>query len=122
LPHARIIAKATAPRNPFTGQGRAQEGDPRGPKAMVAKKEIAMHRWLVVLFLIMLVLPPASAVAAIEVAGVLLPEKVRLSPDSPPLGLNGAGVHRRYLFIELYVAALYLASRKLKRALLGSIG
>jgi hypothetical protein len=80
----------------------------------VAKKEIAMHRWLIVLFLIMLALLPASAVAAIEVAGVLLPERVRLSPDSPPLGLNGAGVHRRYLFIELYVAALYLAEPKRK--------
>lgn len=65
-----------------------------------------MHRWPIALVLIMLALPSTSA-AAIEIAGVLLPERVRVSPDNPPLGLNGAGVHTRFLFIELYVAALY---------------
>lgn len=61
----------------------------------------------IVLALIMLTVSPGS-LAAIEVGGVLLPERVRVSPEAPALGLNGAGVHKRYFFMELYVAALYL--------------
>ncbi len=67
-----------------------------------------MPRWSIALALMMLALPPSSAAAAIEVGGVVLPERVRIDPDSPPLRLNGAGVHTRYVFVQLYVAALYL--------------
>lgn len=66
-----------------------------------------MRRWPIALALFMLSLPPVS-LAAIQVAGVLLPEQIRLSPDTAPLALNGAGVHTRYFFVDLYVAALYL--------------
>ncbi len=69
-----------------------------------------MVRLPLALALVVLTLP-SPAFAAREVAGVLLPDRARVSPDSPPLRLNGAGVHTRYLFIELYVAALYLPAQ-----------
>lgn len=74
-------------------------------------------------FALVILALPLTAAAAIEVGGVLLPQRVRVSPESPPLELNGAGVHKRYLFIRLYVAALYLtAPEREARALLADDG
>lgn len=55
-------------------------------------------------------LSPARASAPeIEVAGVRLPERVNVSGRH--LVLNGAGL-RKVLFMEIYVAALYLPERR----------
>ena len=51
----------------------------------------------------------ALASASVEVAGVLLPETVRLA-DGTPLLLNGAGTRTKF-WVDVYVAALYLPTR-----------
>ena len=52
-----------------------------------------------------------QATSAREVAGVELAETVRLSPDSSPLVLNGAGIRKKF-FVKVYVAGLYLPSQQ----------
>lgn len=42
-----------------------------------------------------------------ELAGITLPEQVRIHSADTPLTLNGAGLRRR-LFVTIYVGALYL--------------
>lgn len=76
-------------------------------EGIVEEMEATVRRWPAALVLILLTLP-GSARAAVEVAGVLLPEKVRIAPNSAPVELNGVGVHTRYFFVDVYVAALYL--------------
>ena len=44
---------------------------------------------------------------AMQVAGVDVPEQIELQGMEKPLRLNGAGI-RKKLFIDIYVAALYL--------------
>ncbi|NIR59453.1 MAG: hypothetical protein GWO02_07980 [Gammaproteobacteria bacterium] len=57
-----------------------------------------------------------------EIAGVEIPEHLRIEPDAPPLSLNGAGV-RRKLFFKIYVGALYLpAPARAARAVLAREG
>jgi hypothetical protein len=51
------------------------------------------------------------AVAAAEVAGVKLEDKVRIAPNAPELVLNGAGVRTRFV-VKVYVAGLYLPEKK----------
>ncbi len=46
---------------------------------------------------------------AVDVGGVDLPEKLHLGDRD--LVLNGAGVRTRYVFFDMYVAALYLTAR-----------
>ena len=50
-----------------------------------------------------------------DVAGVELPETVRLSPDSSPLVLNGAGIRKKF-FVKVYVAGLYLPGHQTSTA------
>lgn len=61
-------------------------------------------------FMLALLFQPGCGVAA-SVAGVDLPDEVRISGFESPLLLNGAGVRKKY-FISVYVGALYLAERQ----------
>lgn len=45
-----------------------------------------------------------------DIAGVAVPDEVRLRSGGTALALNGAGVRRRF-FIDVYVGALYLPRR-----------
>ena len=47
---------------------------------------------------------------AATVAGIQVPETVRVTEGSPQLSLNGAGI-RKKLFVKVYVGALYLEHR-----------
>ena len=49
--------------------------------------------------------------AALEVAGVSVPETVIIGDSGEKLVLNGAGI-RKKLFIKVYVGALYLSSKQ----------
>ena len=48
--------------------------------------------------------------SAIEVEGVPVPDRARLTTNGPELVLNGVGVRTRLMF-KIYVAALYLPNR-----------
>src|SRR5262245_33763761 len=52
-----------------------------------------------------------SAASAMEVAGGMLPEKISLARGGPELVLNGAGVRHKFMTVEVYVGALYLAAK-----------
>ena len=52
----------------------------------------------------------SQTAAALEVAGVMVPEKVAIGESSKQLVLNGAGI-RKKLFIKVYVGALYLTEK-----------
>lgn len=52
----------------------------------------------------------AFPVQALEVAGIMVPEDIRLHSDGAALTLNGAGIRRRF-FVNVYVGALYLPRR-----------
>jgi hypothetical protein len=56
-----------------------------------------------------LIFSPISA--AREVAGVVLPETLKIPDNSTPLILNGAGI-RKKVFFKVYVAGLYLPSHQ----------
>jgi hypothetical protein len=58
--------------------------------------------------LVLLLMMAASPCLALEVAGVRLPETVKVGPTE--LVLNGAGVKRKF-WIDLYVCALYLPEK-----------
>ena len=47
---------------------------------------------------------------AVEVAGVKLPDRARVSAGGPELVLNGAGLRTRF-FIKVYAAGLYLEKK-----------
>ena len=49
--------------------------------------------------------------SAREVAGIDIPETVKLAAGTPPLVLNGAGIRKKFFF-KIYVAGLYLPSRQ----------
>ena len=49
--------------------------------------------------------------SAREVAGIDIPETVQPASGSTPLVLNGAGIRKKFFF-KIYVAGLYLPSRK----------
>jgi hypothetical protein len=49
--------------------------------------------------------------SAVEVEGVVLPERIELPPDAASLGLNGAGKRSKF-FISIYVGALYLPTKR----------
>ena len=53
----------------------------------------------------------AGAVHAVEVAGVKLEDKARVTAAGQELVLNGAGL-RTKVFFKVYVAALYVAEKK----------
>lgn len=53
----------------------------------------------------------SAPAAAAEIAGVSIPEKAALGKGLPELVLNGAGVRYKLMTVEVYVGALYLASR-----------
>jgi len=46
-----------------------------------------------------------------EVAGIDIPETLRLAAGTTPLVLNGAGIRKKFFF-KIYVAGLYLSSRQ----------
>jgi hypothetical protein len=52
---------------------------------------------------------------ALEVSGVTLDEKAKVTADGPPLVLNGAGLRMKVIF-KIYVAALYLTEKKTSTA------
>ena len=60
--------------------------------------------------IILICLFASSALGAKEIAGVKLEDKVQITPDSPALVLNGAGIREKFFF-KIYVAALYLPER-----------
>jgi hypothetical protein len=66
----------------------------------------------------------APAIApAMEIAGLKLPEKITLSKGAPDLVLNGAGIRRKLMTVEVYVGALYLpAKNKSAEAVLADTG
>ena len=67
-----------------------------------------LKRFLVsVLFLLI----TSQTAAALEVAGVMVPEKVVIGDSSKQLVLNGAGI-RKKLFFKVYVGALYLPGKQ----------
>jgi hypothetical protein len=66
-----------------------------------------MLRTLSVLTVFLLLAGPGPFGHAAEVAGLRIPDQVRLHHDATPLKLNGAGI-RRKLFFKIYVGALYL--------------
>jgi hypothetical protein len=60
-----------------------------------------------VVLLGLLLLSSSPPLHARELAGINIPDSVRLHPNDDPLSLNGAGI-RRKLFVGIYVGALYL--------------
>lgn len=68
------------------------------------------YAWLLIGGLII-----SSASAAREVAGVILPETLKIPDNSTPLVLNGAGTRNKFFF-KIYVAALYLPSKQTSAA------
>ncbi len=60
---------------------------------------------------VLFLLITSQAVAAVEVAGVKVPEKISIGESGSQLVLNGAGI-RKKLFIKVYVGALYLPSKQ----------
>jgi hypothetical protein len=54
----------------------------------------------------------ALAAQAAEVEGVKLDERVYIAQGLPQLVLNGAGVRRKLVVAQVYVAALYLTQKK----------
>jgi len=48
--------------------------------------------------------------AAVEIAGVEIPDALVLADGEPGLSLNGAGI-RKKLFMDIYIGALYLPAR-----------
>lgn len=52
----------------------------------------------------------STAACGTEIEGIKLPERVRLGAESA-LVLNGAGVRVRFIFVKVYVAALYLPAK-----------
>lgn len=61
-------------------------------------------------FLLALALLPGAGMGA-SVAGIELPDAVRIKGLERPLLLNGAGVRKKF-FIPVYVGGLYLAERQ----------
>lgn len=53
----------------------------------------------------------AHGAGAVEVEGVNLAEKARLTKGGPELVLNGAGVRHKMAFFKIYVGALYLTAK-----------
>ena len=51
-----------------------------------------------------------GAAAAAEVAGVKLPDRLRIGTGGPELVLNGAGLRTRF-FLKVYAAGLYLEKK-----------
>jgi len=49
---------------------------------------------------------------AVEIAGVKIADRIALAPGGPELVLNGAGVRRKLMTVDVYVGALYLASAR----------
>ncbi len=67
-----------------------------------------MRLLFVALFLILqTVLVPVNAR---EVAGVNIPEQVKVANEASPLQLNGAGIREKF-FMDIYVGALYLPKK-----------
>ena len=64
-----------------------------------------------------------SVASAMEIEGVKLPEKIRVSKGGPDLVLNGAGVRLKLMTVQVYVGALYLpAKNKSAEAVLADAG
>jgi hypothetical protein len=68
-----------------------------------------MYRNFLIVWMLALAVLPAGGPAAAEVAGVKLPDTVKVG--NAELQLNGAGVRTRMVF-KVYVGALYLAEKK----------
>lgn len=70
-------------------------------------------KWQAMLFLTLtatVLLPTVDASAAgKKIAGITIPEVIRLEGVSSPLALNGAAVRKKFFF-NIYVGALYLSS------------
>jgi hypothetical protein len=63
-----------------------------------------------------------QAAAALEVAGVKVPEKISIGDSDTQLVLNGAGIRKKF-FIKVYVGALYLPAKQNKiNAILAETG
>jgi hypothetical protein len=64
----------------------------------------------VLLYISLVLLLTSGKSLAVEVAGIKVPETVRLESTDTELVLNGAGVHKK-TFVKVYVGALYLPKR-----------
>ncbi len=65
-------------------------------------------------FLIALLIAGAAwlpAAHALEIEGVKIEEKVRLTADGPEMVLNGAGVRHKLVLAKVYVGSLYLTHK-----------
>ena len=74
------------------------------------KSVFVFKRILVSLFFLLI---SSQAATALEVAGVMVPEKVAIGESSKQLVLNGAGIRKKF-FIKIYVGALYLPAKQSK--------
>jgi len=52
----------------------------------------------------------SSVAAAVEIAGVGLPEEVTITGDNRVLYLNGAGIREKFFF-DIYLASLYVSAK-----------
>ena len=55
------------------------------------------------------------AAHALEIEGVNIDEKIRLTRGGPELVLNGAGVRHKLVIVKVYVGSLYLTQKKTDR-------
>lgn len=72
-----------------------------------------MRRYFFAAMIFFLVMAPGQAPLAAEVAGVKLPDSIKVGDAD--LALNGAGLRTR-LMIKIYVGALYLTEKKASAA------
>jgi hypothetical protein len=66
--------------------------------------------FLAALLIAGVILLPAAR--AVEIEGVKIDEKIRLSSGGPEVILNGAGVRHKFAFFKIYVGSLYLTQKK----------
>ena len=65
----------------------------------------------------------AAHATAVEISGVKVADKVVLTKGGPELVLNGAGMRRKLMSVDVYVGALYLsAARRTAREVLADTG
>ncbi len=71
-----------------------------------------MKQRIVVVCALMGLALAAGPLAAYEIEGIRLDEKVSLGQGGPQVVLNGAGVRYKLAIIKVYVGALYLTAKK----------
>lgn len=65
-----------------------------------------------VLCLTILISAPIEPVAAVEIGGIDIPDKIQLGKGEPELVLNGTSIRKAYIFADVYIGSLYLESKE----------